>query len=103
MSDAVDTLRHFDDFEPHAGSTFTIGDQAGSVVALRLAEVTELREYRRNAETRMPFSLLFEAGDVRMTEQGLYRMNHPVMGELVIFLVPVARGETGLLFEATFN
>ncbi len=38
-----------------------------------------------------------------MVEQGTYRLRHEQGGEIDIFLVPVARGEAGLMFEAIFN
>ena len=48
------------------------------------------------------FSLFFDSAGGSLP-QGLYHLEHQHMGELDIFLVPVANEKGGLLYEAVFN
>ena len=52
---------------------------------------------------RAPFSLLFRNTSPIMFPQKTYRMRHASIGELGIFLVPVARDRDGFLYQAVFN
>ena len=52
---------------------------------------------------RLPFSLLFRNGAALLFPQQTYRMSHPRLGEVAIFLVPVAREREGFLYQAIFN
>lgn len=52
---------------------------------------------------RAPFSLLFRNGSAFLFPQQTYLMRHAEMGEVGIFLVPVAREQAGFLYQAVFN
>jgi hypothetical protein len=52
---------------------------------------------------RAPFSLLFRNTSSFLFPQQTYRMRHARLGELGIFLVPVARERDGFLYQAVFN
>ena len=52
---------------------------------------------------RQPFSLLFRNGAALLFPQQTYRMSHPRLGEVAIFLVPIAREREGFLYQAVFN
>lgn len=52
---------------------------------------------------RTPFSLLFRNGAALLFPQQTYRMRHPRVGEVGIFLVPIAREREGFLYQAIFN
>ncbi|WP_369944858.1 DUF6916 family protein [Xanthomonas medicagonis] len=52
---------------------------------------------------RAPFSLLFRNTSSFLFPQQTYRMRHPRLGEVGIFLVPVARERDGFLYQAVFN
>lgn len=52
---------------------------------------------------RMPFSLLFRNASAFLFPQQIYRMRHASLGEVGIFLVPVARERDGFLYQALFN
>ncbi|MFC5569288.1 DUF6916 family protein [Lysobacter yangpyeongensis] len=52
---------------------------------------------------RAPFSLLFRNASSFLFPQQTYRMRHPAIGEVGIFLVPVAREREGFLYQAVFN
>lgn len=55
------------------------------------------------AAHRAPFSLLFRNTSAFLFPQQTYRMRHARLGELGIFLVPVARERDGFLYQAVFN
>ncbi len=52
---------------------------------------------------RAPFSLLFRNASAFLFPQQTYRMHHPRVGEVGIFLVPVAQERDGFLYQAVFN
>ena len=68
----------------------------------------ELVETRGPATTppgfsRPPFVLTFQAAGPRPLPQAIYRLEHPALGGLEIFLVPVARCDGGFRYEAVFT
>lgn len=88
-------------FEPLVGSRFTLrlDDAAGLP-----AELIEARAGRCGAPGgRQPFSLTFAAPPEPTLPQRIYRLEHPQLGAMDIFLVPVGRTATGLHYEAVFN
>jgi len=99
MPDAV--LRR-DDFAPHLGTAFALAD-GDDAIALTLAEIQPLASRALGDTGRQPFSLLFKADGPTILMQRTYRLAHPVMGALEIFLVPVARDDKGVSYEALFN
>ncbi len=52
---------------------------------------------------RVPFSLLFRNGAALLFPQQIYQMRHPRVGNVGIFLVPIAREREGFLYQAVFN
>jgi len=52
---------------------------------------------------RAPFSLLFRNCSPIMFNQKIFNMKHASIGEVGIFLVPVARDREGFLYQAVFN
>lgn len=60
-------------------------------------------EMRVPHPTRAPFSLLFRNGAAFLFPQQIYQMRHPSIGEVGIFLVPIARERDGFLYQALFN
>jgi hypothetical protein len=101
MAENSDGSVSFERFETCVGSDF-VGVEGSGTTRFALVEAQPLREAGVRG-TGAPFSLLFSASDGAATEQGTYRLRHPDLGDVDIFLVPVAQGETGLLFEAVFN
>jgi hypothetical protein len=57
----------------------------------------------RPESIREPFSLAFVVARPLRLPQGVYKMRHPQLGEMEIFLVQVAADQTGSTFEAVFN
>jgi hypothetical protein len=52
---------------------------------------------------RQAFSLLFCVPSQEVLPQSIYRLEHQVLGELAVFLVPVSRRESLVEYEAVFN
>ena len=55
------------------------------------------------ANVRQPFALTFVLNRPLRLPQGTYKMRHPQLGEMEIFLVQVAADQTSSTFEAVFN
>lgn len=67
-----------------------------------LVEARPLPDHAKNP-SRMPFSLLFRNASPILFPQQIYAMRHPRVGEVGIFLVPVAQERAGFLYQAVFN
>ena len=92
------TLEHF---AARLNETFVAsGDGNASFV---LVEVRPLAAPTLQGMLRAPFSLLFRNCAPIMFTQKIYRMQHASLGEVGIFLVPVARDREGFLYQAVFN
>ena len=67
-------------------------------------KLSEARPWGVRAESiREPFSLAFVVDRALRLPQGTYKMRHPQLGEMEIFLVQVAADRTSSTFEAVFN
>jgi hypothetical protein len=67
-----------------------------------ITRVTDLNSY--SPLERSAFSVeLQTVGDMTMRPQGIYRINHPVMNTLDVFLVPIGWDENGMKYEAVFS
>jgi len=67
-------------------------------------KLTEARPLGSRPESiREPFALTFVAGRPLRLPQGTYKMRHPNLGEMEIFLVQLAADATSSTFEAVFN
>ena len=83
-------------FEPLVGDTF-----AHEQGELTLQEVTRLRS-SPGAPRGAPFSLVF-SGPAGL-EQRIHELDHPALGRLALFLVPIGPGTDGApRYEAVFN
>ena len=52
---------------------------------------------------RQAFSLVFTGPPTPVLPQRIYRLEHPEMGSLDIFLVPIGIGPEGTRYQAIFN
>lgn len=88
-------------FEPLVGSRFTLRlDNATGLPA----QLIQARAGSGGApDGRQPFSLTFEAPAEPELPQRIYRLEHPQLEALDLFLVPIARRPTGLHYEAVFG
>ncbi len=55
------------------------------------------------ATVRQPFNLTFRLEKSLRLPQGTYKLRHATLGEMEIFIVPIAMDQTGSIFEAVFN
>jgi hypothetical protein len=85
-----------DDFRPLEGDRFRIAPDGAEPFEVELVEVTEIP---REPGGRAPFSLVFKGGPNPPVEQRIYRVEHDELGELDIFLVPIAVDR----YEAVFT
>ena len=86
-------------FAKHVQTIFTMEHPRGVKIPLELVSVSELRETPRQ---RM-YSILFRGPLEMPFEQGSFPLTHEVMGDAVLFLVPVAREADGFRYQAVFN
>jgi hypothetical protein len=52
---------------------------------------------------RAPFSLLFLNTASLLFPQQIYQMSHPKLGEVGIFITPIAQNRDGFVYQAVFN
>jgi hypothetical protein len=90
-------------FAPHEGEAFLVSQDGGVAVELMLISVTEFTKGVPSPGERVPFSLLFRGPADRPLSQRIHRLEHPVMGALDLFIVPLGPREGGLVYEAVFN
>jgi len=89
------------DFEAVADSEFTVAGAAPAALTIRLAQVVPLGEGPPGL--RKPFSLRFRGPAAPALEQRIHHLVHAEMGELEIFLVPIAADSDSMTYEAVFG
>jgi len=90
------------DFTPHLNQKFLIHSGEPVPREAELLEVRELGAAGPNAQ-RKPFSIILRGPRDRRLPQMIYKVEHEKLGEMPIFLVPVAVDEKGYHYEAVFN
>ena len=68
---------------------------------LKLSEARPLGA--RPGTDREPFSVIFLGPGGLRLPQAIYKLNHPKLGEMEIFLVQIAADRDSSSFEAVFN
>lgn len=86
-------------FGAHLHSTFLIRYAPDGVVEAELTEVVEHASTPRQER----FTLTLRGPREPLLPQATYRVEHPVIGALDIFLVPEAVDEVGTYYVAVFN
>lgn len=86
-------------FEPLVGSRFTLRLDDAAELPAQLIQANP----GRGTSASQSFSLLFEAPAEPVLPQRIYRLEHPQLDAMDIFLVPVARAAAGLHYEAVFG
>jgi hypothetical protein len=89
-------------FQPFLGQDFIIRFSKDAPVAAQLEEVLDLPGY--SALERKPFSILLQT-NLKTTYylQAIYSVEHPALGELPLFLVPLGIKGKGMQYEAVFS
>ncbi|MBI3651452.1 MAG: hypothetical protein HY231_10575 [Acidobacteria bacterium] len=92
-------LFQFSDFAAQLNTKFQMHLNEATVLEIELVEVA-----KHGASTSpYQFSLRFAAPLNAPLAQGIFKMRHDSMGEQQLFLVPVARDNDHLYYEAVFN
>lgn len=94
-------------FAEHVGSRFRLEIEGQEPLELELFEIACYEENPDFAARKEPFSLLFLGPARPILPQAIYPLEHPALGKLEIFLVPIGpdpRGkQSGMRYEAAFN
>lgn len=93
------------DFARHLGARFEVALSEGLAVSLELTDATELDQPGGSGprgQERRQFSVVFSGPAEPRLEQGLRRLVNPELGELDLFLVPVAADAAEVRYEAAF-
>ena len=99
----LEQLTHTD-FETHLDSSFVIHYSTTDSFTARLLNVQTLGRQPEDPGKRWPYSLLFHVSEKEQyLVQQIYRVSHPLIGSLDIFLVPVGPDETGMRYESIFT
>lgn len=87
-----------EDFSPHLEAVFEL-HSADGVVPLKLAKIGSYGQATREGGA---FSLLFVAPAGPWLPQAIYPIQHPDLGTMEIFLVPIGPMSSGNGYEAVF-
>lgn len=86
-------------FEPHIETRFATASASTGPIDLELVEVTDIGDGNRG----LNFRLLFRGPRERALEQGMVELEHPAIGAVELFMVPVGADAAGLQYEVVFN
>jgi hypothetical protein len=92
-----------ENFRQHLGTKFAVRVEAPRPLELELDEVKGYRAGEREPAGMERFSLFFYGPGDLMLPQGTFTLEHPAMGEQLLFIVPVGRDERGFRYEVVFN
>lgn len=95
------TLTHAQ-FAPCRGEAFVVRRDGEPAVPLTLVDVKPLGAHRAPVGAkREPFSLLFRAAtrELQLPQQ-IHPLEHPQLGRLELFMVPLGPDATGMRYEA---
>jgi hypothetical protein len=93
-----------DDFAGLVNERFHVHAGAGVPLDAELVEVTDLEPPRAAEPGRAdPFSILLRVTGDAPLPQRIYEVEHPRLGTLSLFLVPIGREDGSFLYEAVFN
>jgi hypothetical protein len=89
-------------FTPHLETTFDVGGDTHAVPPLRLITV-ETAGDATVPDARPPFLLIFGAPGAHALAQGIHPLHHDGLGELELFLVPIAPEAGDARYQAVFS
>jgi hypothetical protein len=93
------TLPRESSFTEQVGSTFEVMDVPPSTFELKMTRVVE----HAKSDRQEAFSVFFVGPAERFMQQGIRKIRHAQLGEMEVFLVPVAKTGEGFEYEAAFN
>jgi hypothetical protein len=88
-------------FSARVGDVFMV--KAADLSLELTLDAADVRAAPADSEARTPFSLVFTAPADPLLGQGMYAIDHPQLGVLEIFIVPIGRDEGGTRYEAVFS
>ena len=92
-----------ENFRQHLGTKFGVRVETPRPLELELSEVKDYTPQSNEPGGMERFSLFFRGpGDI-MLQQGTFTMDHPSMGEVTLFLVPIGQDSQGFRYEVVFN
>lgn len=92
-----------DSFSRNVNTKFAVKVESGEPVEIELVEVA-VRPSNSNEQGQMErFSAFFRGPESAFLPQQTYEFEHPDMGEMAIFLVPLGLDNKGYRYEAIFN
>jgi hypothetical protein len=98
----LDTLAQAD-FARHLGTAFRLRRPDGEALELTLLEASLHPHLPHAPGHRQGFSVVFRGASPTHLPQGIYRLDHDLMGSLDLFLVPIGPREGAMCYEAVFN
>ncbi len=90
-----------DVFDAQVGSRFTVRVAADHAFEVELVE-TRAVSTPLNAP-RASFGLTFRSNERSHVPQRIYRLEHPVLGALDVFMVPLGPDAIGMRYDAVFS
>ena len=90
-----------DMFRDRIGQAFVIEEAEHRPIELTLIEATLAHQFAPHH--RQTFSLLFTSQPGILIPQRTYALQHPELGLLSIFLVPISQSEDKATYQAIFN
>lgn len=88
-------------FEPHLGSIFELELNQAEHLPLKLVQVQTSAHVAPGG--RRGFSLIFSSDLQGAVPQATYRLDHPALGALDLFIVPIGRDGSGVQYQAIFG
>jgi hypothetical protein len=89
-----------EDFEPLVGQKVKVyRGESGSDLEVKEVVATASPSPRATA----PFRIVLRSRDGWTATQGIFRIEHPVLGAIELFAVPIGPDGTGLCYEIIFN
>ena len=100
----MDELPSFSAFARQLNTIFT-AQTAHGPVEMKLTEAKELSANSTLDHFRVPFSLIFinHNQPKMILSQGTYQLDHPVLGQLSLFVVPVISGRPAPDYQVVIN
>lgn len=90
-------------FSEQLGTIFRVETSSSSLVELKLVEVQGASNGLPEVAGQERFALYFTGSNEQFLQQRSYSLRHQELGDLEIFLVPIAQDENGFRYEAVFN
>ena len=91
-----------DDFSGLVGKRFSMRTEGGIASHIKLIEANSPKGRRAPRFRREHFSIVFDVPDNIKLTDGLYRVSHPQIGTMDLFMVPVDQPEKHNRLEAIF-